>query len=314
VTGPEGEQTKAEEFEELRPLLFSIAYRILGSVSEAEDAVSETWLRYQATETQPTSVKAFLSAVVTRISIDVLRSARVRREQYVGPWFPEPLLTDPYQDPERSAELADSVSMAALLLLERLSPLERAVFVLREVFGFGFGEVATAVGRSEAACRQLAARARRHMDAGRPRFEADRRERDRLAARFFEALREGDVDNLRDLLAADVEMVGDGGGKAPQWARGISGAENVARVLTSMLPPMVRIEVSWQPQQVNGQPGAVFRDRDGKVLNTWALDISDGRIQAIRTVLNPDKLAHVGPVADAWAVLREATQARRSGD
>ncbi|HST46736.1 RNA polymerase sigma-70 factor [Jatrophihabitans sp.] len=314
MTGPEGEQTKAEEFEELRPLLFSIAYRILGSVSEAEDAVSETWLRYQATETQPTSVKAFLSAVVTRISIDVLRSARVRREQYVGPWFPEPLLTDPYQDPERSAELADSVSMAALLLLERLSPLERAVFVLREVFGFGFGEVATAVGRSEAACRQLAARARRHMDAGRPRFEADRRERDRLAARFFEALREGDVDNLRDLLAADVEMVGDGGGKAPQWARGISGAENVARVLTSMLPPMVRIEVSWQPQQVNGQPGAVFRDRDGKVLNTWALDISDGRIQAIRTVLNPDKLAHVGPVADAWAVLREATQARRSGD
>jgi RNA polymerase sigma-70 factor (ECF subfamily) len=147
--------TQAEEFQELRPLLFSIAYRILGSVSEAEDAVQETWLRYAASSTQPASTKAFLSAVVTRISIDVLRSARVRREEYVGPWFPEPLLTDPYQDPERSAELADSVSMAALLLLERLSPLERAVFVLREVFGFGFGEVASAVGRSEAACRQL---------------------------------------------------------------------------------------------------------------------------------------------------------------
>src|SRR4051794_1084629 len=160
--------TRAEEFEQLRPLLFAVAYRILGSVAEAEDAVQETWLRFEATPTRPTSTRAFLSAVVTRISIDVLRSARVRREEYLGPWFPEPLLTDPYSDPERSAELADSVSMAALLLLERLSALERAVFVLREVFGFGFPEVAAAVGRSEAACRQLAARARRHMDAGRP--------------------------------------------------------------------------------------------------------------------------------------------------
>ncbi len=179
--------TRAEEFEELRPLLFAIAYRILASVSEAEDAVQETWLRYAATATEPRSTKAFLSAVVTRISIDVLRSARVRREEYVGPWFPEPLLADPYEDPARSAELADSVSMAALLLLERLSPLERAVFVLREVFGFGFDDIAAAVGRSEPACRQLAVRARRHMDEGRPRFEADRREREELAARFFEA-------------------------------------------------------------------------------------------------------------------------------
>jgi len=185
--------TRSEEFQELRPLLFAIAYRILGSVAEAEDAVQETWLRYESSSTQPTSTKAFLSAVVTRLSIDVLRSARVRRETYVGQWFPEPLLTDPYDDPARSAELADSVSMAALLLLERLTPLERAVFVLREVFGFGFPEIASAVGRSEAACRQLAARARRHMDAGRPRFEADRREREELAARFFDALREGDI-------------------------------------------------------------------------------------------------------------------------
>ena len=144
--------TRAEDFEQLRPLLFSIAYRIIGSVSEAEDAVQETWLRYEASPAQPISAKAFLSAVVTRVSIDVLRSARVRRENYVGQWFPEPLLTDPYEDPERAAELADSMSMAALLLLERLTPLERAVFVLREVFGFGFPEVAVAVGRSEAAC------------------------------------------------------------------------------------------------------------------------------------------------------------------
>jgi RNA polymerase sigma-70 factor, ECF subfamily len=213
--------TRAEEFEELRPLLFSIAYRILGSVSEAEDAVQETWLRFAASPTQPASAKAFLAAAVTRISIDVLRSARVPREEYAGQWFPEPLLTDPYQDPARSAELADSVSMAALLLLERLSPLERAVFVLREVFGFGFPQIASAVGRPEAACRQLAVRARRHVDAGRPRFEADRREREKLAARFFAALREGDVDGLQELLAADVQLAGDGGGKAPTLARSI---------------------------------------------------------------------------------------------
>jgi RNA polymerase sigma-70 factor (ECF subfamily) len=303
--------SRAEEFEELRPLLFAIAYRIVGSVSEAEDAVQETWLRYESSSTLPTSTKAFLAAVVTRISIDVLRSARVRREEYVGMWFPEPLLTDPYQDPERSAELADSVSMAALVLLERLSPLERAVFVLREVFGFTFPEVASAVGRSEAACRQLAVRARRHMDAGKPRFEADRSEREELAKRFFDAFRKGDVDGLRELLAADVQLVGDSGGKAPQWKR-IIGADNVARVLAAILPPFARIGGVMEPHEVNGQPGAIFRDRDGKVINTLAFDILDGRIQTIRAVINPDKLGHLGPVADAWAVIREANQARRT--
>jgi RNA polymerase sigma-70 factor (ECF subfamily) len=306
--------TRPEEFEQLRPLLFAIAYRILGSVTEAEDAVQETWLRYHASPAPPASAKAFLSAVVTRISIDVLRSARVRREKYVGPWFPEPLLTDPYEDPARSAELADSVSMAALLLLERLSPLERAVFVLREVFGFGFPEVASAVGRSEAACRQLAVRARRHMDEGRPRFEADQREREELAERFFGALREGDVDGLRELLAADVQIIGDSGGKAPALARSIIGAEKVTRVLASIFPWLVRIDVTLEPREVNGQPGAIFRDRGGKVLNTLALDVLDGQIQTIRSVSNPDKLGHVGPVADAWAVFREANQARRPTD
>jgi RNA polymerase sigma-70 factor (ECF subfamily) len=299
-----------EEFEQLRPLLFSIAYRILGSVSEAEDTVQETWLRYDASPTQPASAKAFLSATVSRIAIDVLRSARVRREKYVGPWFPEPLLDDPYEDPQRSAELADSVSVAALLLLERLSPLERAVFVLREVFGFGFGEVASAVGRSEAACRQLAVRARRHMDAGRARFAADRRERKELARRFFDAFREGDLDGLRNLLAADVQMVGDGGGKAPLWGAGVFGAENVARVLAAIVTPFIRIGGSVDPHEVNGQPGAIFRDRDGRVVNTLALDILDGQVQTIRAVINPDKLGHLGPVADAWAIVREANQAR----
>ncbi len=306
--------SRDEEFEELRPLLFAIAYRILGSVTEAEDAVQETWLRYESSATEPTSAKAFLSAVVTRISIDVLRSARVRRETYVGQWFPEPLLSDPYEDPSRSAELADSVSMAALLLLERLSPLERAVFVLREVFGFGFPEVASAVGRSEAACRQLAVRARRHMDAGRPRFEADRREREELAARFFDALREGDVEGLRELLAADVQVIGDGGGKAPAFAKGVIGAEKVVRVFASLVPWMIEVGVVVEPHEVNGQPGAIFRDRDDKVLNTLSLDVLDGRIQTIRAVANPDKLGHVGPVADAWATAREMREARRPTD
>ncbi|MCX5332649.1 MULTISPECIES: RNA polymerase sigma-70 factor [unclassified Streptomyces] len=298
-------RARTEEFQELRPLLFSIAYRILGSVSEAEDAVQETWLRYEASPTEPRSVKAYLSAAVTRVSINVLRSARVRREAYVGPWFPEPLLADPYQDPERSAELADSVSMAALLLLERLSPLERAVFVLREVFDFGFPEVASAVGRSEAACRQLVVRARRHMAEGRPRFEASRKERTELASRFFQALREGDVDGLQELLAAEVTLVGDGGGKAPQLARAVVGAQNVARLLASVFPRMAQAAVTFEPHEVNGEPGAVFRDRDGKVLHTMVLDVHDGRIRTIRNVINPDKLRHLGPVADAWAVHRE---------
>ncbi|MFG2436792.1 RNA polymerase sigma-70 factor [Streptomyces sp. NPDC048508] len=303
--------SKVEEFEELRPLLFSIAYRILGSVSEAEDAVQESWLRYDGSATRPTSAKAFLSATVTRIAIDVLRSARMRREAYVGPWFPEPLLSDPYEDPARSVELADSVSVAALLLLERLSPLERSVFVLRDVFAFEFDEIARAVGRSEAACRQLLVRARRHMADGRPRFSADREQRQELATRFFDALKDGDVGSLRTMLAADVQLVGDGGGKAPQLSRAVVGAENVARLLASVYPHMALVDVTFEVHEVNGQPGAVFRTRDGDVLHTMALDVVDGRILTIRSVLNPDKLGHLGTVADAWAVDREVKDARR---
>jgi RNA polymerase sigma-70 factor (ECF subfamily) len=304
--------TRTEEFTAHRPLLFAIAYRILGSVSEAEDAVQETWLRYESSSTEPVSAKSFLSAVVTRIAIDVLRSARVRRETYVGPWFPEPLLTDPYSDPARSAELADSVSMAALLLLERLTPLERAVFVLREVFGFGFPEIAKAVERSEAACRQLAVRSRRHMEEGRPRFDADRREREELAARFIDAFREGDVEGLKELLAADVQTVADGGGKTPALARPVAGADNVAK-LVGAFAPAVRQLLVVAPHEVNGQPGAVIQDREGKVLAIMALDVLDGRIQAIRAVINPDKLEHLGPVADAWHLREELLARRRPG-
>ncbi|GAB2829519.1 RNA polymerase sigma-70 factor [Actinoallomurus bryophytorum] len=303
--------TQDEEFEQLRPLLFSIAYRLVGSVGEAEDAVQETWLRYAGSATQPRSTKAFLSATVTRVSIDVLRSARFQREEYIGPWFPEPLLTDPYENPERAAELADSVSMAALLLLERLTPLERAVFVLREVFGFSFPEIASAVERSEAACRQLAVRARRHVDAGSPRFEADRRAREKLAAKFYGALREGDVDGLQELLAADIQLVGDSGGKSPALSSSLTGHEKVARTLASFFARLVQIDVVLEPREVNGQPGAILHDRDDKVLVALTLEILDRKIQTIRSVSNPDKLGHLGPVADAWAIAREVAQVRR---
>lgn len=303
--------SRTEQFEELRPLLFAIAYRLLGSVSEAEDAVQEAWVRYARATAQPASPRAYLSAVVTRISINVLRSARVRREQYVGEWFPEPVLEASYGDPERSAELADSISVAALLLLERLSPLERAVFVLREVFGFGFGEIASAVGRSEAACRQLAVRARRHMEAGRPRFEADQTVREELAARFFEALVGGDVAGLRDVLAADVELVSDSGGRAPSLPGSVVGAERVARVLGGVAVRFARTGLLVEPREINGQPGAIIRDRRDLVLAVVVLDILDGRIQCVRSVVNPDKLGHLGPVADAWAVGREYLDATR---
>jgi RNA polymerase sigma-70 factor (ECF subfamily) len=299
----------AEEFEELRPLLFSIAYRILGSVSEAEDAAQETWLRYQASATTPVSLKSFLAAVVTRVSIDTLRSARVRRETYVGQWLPEPLLTDDastaYPDPEHTAELADSVSMAALLLLERLTPEQRAVFVLHDVFAFPFAEIAEVIGRSEAACRQLASRARRLVEDGRPRFDVDRREREQLAARFFDAMTMGDVDALQELLAADVQVYGDGGGKAPQWSRVVVGADNVARMFGGLGQRFSGSGIRVERHEVNGQPGAVVRDADGQVVNVLVLDVLDGRIQVVRSVINPDKLRHLGPVADAWALMRD---------
>jgi RNA polymerase sigma-70 factor, ECF subfamily len=302
--------SRTEEFQELRPLLFSLSYRLLGSVAEAEDAVQEAWVRYEATPTRPRSPKAFLSAVVTRISIDVLRSARVRREQYVGEWLPEPLLTDPYEDPARSAELADSVSMAALLLLERLSPLERAVFVLREVFAYDFADVAAAVGRSEAACRQLLVRARHHMDSGRPRFEVDRRAREVLASRFFDAIRDGDVEALRDVLAADVQLVGDAGGKAPALSRAVVGADKVARLLAAIFADLARIGATLERCEVNGQPGAILRDPEGRVAFAFALDLLGGQIQTVRSVGNPDKLRHLGPLADAWALHRAVKEAR----
>src|SRR5438477_2344603 len=215
-------------YEELRPLLFSIAYRMVSSVSEAEDIVQEAFFRIHRAEAEGTKVdspKAYLAAVVTRLSIDHLKSARARREQYVGQWLPEPLLTDSAPDAAAQAETADSLSMAFLVLLESLTPVERAVFLLREVFEYDYGEIATVVGRSEDNCRQLYVRARRHIDQGRPRFEASREQRDELARRFFAAAQLGDTNALIELLAADVVVYGDDGGKAPSWTEPIYGRE-----------------------------------------------------------------------------------------
>jgi RNA polymerase sigma-70 factor (ECF subfamily) len=305
-----------DEFTELRPLLFSIAYRMLSSVTEAEDVVQDGYLRYERAlgdGVEIASPKAYLSAIVTRLCIDHLRSAPKRRETYVGQWLPEPLLTDNSADPAAHAEQADSLSMAFLLVLERLNPVERAVFLLHDVFGYGYNEIASIVGKTETNCRQLAARARQHVAAEKPRFEASREQRDRLAERFFAAFKEGDVDGLVGMLADDVVVYGDGGGKAPQWMMPIVGADKVGRVFAAMSVEIREYDVSIELRQVNGQPGAVMRTGDGQLINVFVLDVAAGRVQTIRSIINPDKLHHLGPVADVRA-LRRALRALRSND
>ena len=297
----------AELLEELRPAAFAIAYRMLGSVAEAEDVVQEALLRlHTALERgeRIESPRAYLATVATRLSIDVLRSARVRRETYVGEWLPEPLVTDPSSDPARQAEMSDSLSLAFLVLLESLSPEQRAAFLLHDVFGYGYGEVAEIVGKTEDNARQLAARARRHVDEGRPRFEASREERDELARRFFAAARDGDVSGLEELLAADVVLHGDGGGKAPALARAVHGVRRVAQTLSAWSKQAVRIPgLEFRLVEVNGQPGAIAKDGDGNVINVMTLDIAEGRVQAIRSIVNPEKLTHLGPAASWTAKL-----------
>jgi RNA polymerase sigma-70 factor (TIGR02957 family) len=293
--------------EELRPAAFAIAYRMLGSVAEAEDVVQEALLRlHGALEggERIESPRAYVATVATRLSIDVLRSARVRRETYVGEWLPEPLVTDPSADPAREAEMSDSLSLAFLVLLERLSPEQRAAFLLHDVFGYGYGEVAEIVGKSEDNARQLAARARRHIDEGRPRFEASREQRDELARRFFAAARDGEVEALQELLADDVVLHGDGGGKVPALGRAIHGARRVAQTLAAWSKQATRIPgIGFRLVEVNGQPGALSFDGDGKIINVMALDIADGSVQGIRSIVNPDKLRHLGPTGN-WAASR----------
>jgi RNA polymerase sigma-70 factor (ECF subfamily) len=303
-----GENGSTEVFEELRPLLFSIAYRMLGSVGEAEDIVQEAFLRFHRASAQGSEIespRAYLSAVTTRLSIDHLRSARVRREQYVGEWLPEPLLADPEPDAARQAETADTLSLAFLVLLESLTPVERAVFLLHDVFGYGYDEIAPIVEKSEDNCRQLAVRARRHVEERRPRFEASRTKREELAQRFFAAVEEGDTDGLVRLLADDVVVYGDGGGRAPSWPRPIRGREQVARLLVAVAAQARGAGLRLHPTRVNGQPGARFLDRDGRLVNVLSLDIADGAVQTVRSVINPDKLGHLGPLADVRALLRE---------
>jgi RNA polymerase sigma-70 factor, ECF subfamily len=292
----------ADVYQRLSPLMFSIAYRMLGSVSEAEDIVQEAFLRYHRAGPAD-SPKAFLSAVTTRLCIDHLRSARVRRETYPGPWLPEPLLTDDpllaaSADPGSLAEQADSLSMAFLLLLERLSPVERAVFLLHDVFGYGYDEVARIVGKGEDNCRQLALRARRHVGEGKPRFEASRRKREELAARFFEAVGHGDMEGLVTMLAADAVVYGDSGGTRPSWPRPIAGRDHVSRLLAGLAQQIRQVGIVIRPAEINGQPGALFVDPDGRLVNVFALDIAGGQVQTIRSVINPGKLRHLGPLAD----------------
>jgi RNA polymerase sigma-70 factor (ECF subfamily) len=304
----------AEAFEDLRPLLFSIAYRMLGSVAEAEDIVQESFLRYQAAVADSAEIespKAYLSAITTRLAIDHLRSARVRRESYIGEWLPEPLLTDENAlDGARYVEDADSLSMAFLLVLERLSPLERAAFLLHDVFDYGYDEIAAIVGRSEQSCRQLASRARRHIEEEKPRFEASRRQREELAARFFDAVGDGDMDGLVELLAADVVVYGDGGGTSPSWPRPIVGRDRVVRLLAGVGTQAHEMGVRIRRTEINGQPGAMFLDESGGLINVMTVDVADGLVQTVRSVINPDKLRHLGPLADVRALLRERSERR----
>lgn len=299
----------AELFEELRPTAFAIAYRMLGSVAEAEDVVQEAFLRlYREMEAGQTieSPEAFVVTVVTRLGIDELRSARVRRERYVGEWLPEPIVTSDRDDPAHHAELADSLSLAFLVLLESLSPEQRAVFLLREVFDYPYDRIAEIVGKNEPAVRQLVVRARRHLEERKPRFETSPEQRDRLASRFFEAIEEGNLEALETLLADDVVLRGDGGGKAPALARSLSGRVRVARTLVAWARAAERFGgASIRRVSVNGQPGAMVADPDGKLINVMALEVDGDEITAVSSLVNPDKLRHLGPLADLGALLRE---------
>jgi RNA polymerase sigma-70 factor (TIGR02957 family) len=283
--------------EELRPLLFSIAYRMLGSVGDAEDVVQEAFLRAERAEAEGQRIesrKAFLTTVTTRLAIDQLRSARARRETYFGPWLPEPLVTSTEPDAAEHAEMADSLSISFLVLLETLSPVERAVFLLREVFDYGYDEIAEIVGKSEANCRQIFARARKRIDEGKPRFEADRRQQQELATRFLDAVENGELDRLVDFLAADVVFYGDGGGKGRGLPKPVYGRPRVDRMLRSFFPRYRAVGATMRRADINGQPGVLFLDAEGRLINVFSFDVAGGAIQALRSVINPDKLGHLG--------------------
>jgi RNA polymerase sigma-70 factor (TIGR02957 family) len=298
----------ADELDQLRRSAFAIAYRMLGSVSEAEDVVQEGLLRlHRARERgeQIESPRAYLSTIVSRLALDELRSARARRETYVGEWLPEPLQVSTDDDPAQRLEMADSLSLAFLVLLESLTPEHRAAFLLRDVFDEPYDRIAEIVGTSEQNARQLAARARRQVQERRPRFETTREQQEQLAARFFAAAEEGDLAGLEQLLASDVVLRADGGGKAPAFKQSISGRVRAAKTLVAGLRASARFGTFRARRAlVNGQPGALFADEDGNLGAVIVLEFADGRIQTVSWIANPDKIRHLGPVADLNALLR----------
>ncbi|MEV0267826.1 RNA polymerase sigma-70 factor [Hamadaea sp. NPDC050747] len=286
-------------FSELRPKAFAIAYRMLGSVSDAEDVVQEAFLRmHQALRegAEISSPRAYVATLVTRQAIDQLRSARVRRERYVGEWLPEPLMTDP--SPAEQAETADSLSLAFLVLLENLTPPQRAAFLLREVFDYPYVDVAEIVGTDVDTTRHLVAKARAHLQERRPRYHASPRQQEELTRRFFAAAERGDLSELEQLLAKDAAFHGDGGGKVPAMARAVTGGDTIARILARWLPRLRQLGVRVEVTMVNGGPGAVTFDADDRIVGVLGVTIVDGRITTIHSIVNPDKLRHLGPTSD----------------
>ncbi|HTH97307.1 MAG TPA: sigma-70 family RNA polymerase sigma factor [Stellaceae bacterium] len=291
------DETAAVAFERLRPRLTRLSYRMLGSLAEAEDIVQNAYLRWR--DVDPTTVReptAYLVRTVTRLCLDQKKSARARRETYIGPWLPEPLIEHPMQE----ALDADALTLTLMLALESLSPLERAAFLLHDIFDRSFDEVAEALGRDPAACRQLAARARTHIRAQRPRFKLERDRGAALAKAFFDASSTGDVAGLQALLASDAVVYSDGGGKAPATINPIFGLEKIARLYAGLAVKQAVEETSILLRLVwiDGLPGFVARDRWG-ILYTTALDIEDGRVVAIYTMRNPDKLDRVAALLDS---------------
>jgi RNA polymerase sigma-70 factor (ECF subfamily) len=285
----------AKTFADLRPYLFTVAYNMLGSVMDAEDMVQEAYLRWQRTEKSVDSPKAFLTTIITRLCIDHLRSAKVRRETYIGPWLPEPLVTTVgspnIPNAEEEISLSESLSMAFLILLESLSPTERAVYLLRQIFEYDYRDIAAIVNKSEANCRQLLRRARQRIEAGKPRFDVPFRQQETLVTQFTEACLTGDLDGLMHLLADDIEIWSDGGGKVTTAHNVIHGRDKVSRFLLGVIR-FIPADAETQFALINGQLGIVATVNDRPLL-VIALEMWNGRIQAIRSVLNPDKLQHL---------------------
>jgi RNA polymerase sigma-70 factor (ECF subfamily) len=287
------DSTRLAAFDEHRGLLFSIAYRMLGSVADAEDILQETFIRWlQASTDDVRSTKAFLITIITRLSINYLQSARVKREEYFGQWLPEPLATDPGADPSHPLQVDESLSIAFLVLLERLNPTERAVFLLREVFDYDYAEIAAALGQSEANCRQILRRARQHVRAERPRFRPSAEEHDALLERFQRAAGSGDVDGLLALLSAGVVLHTDGGGKAPALPNRVEGADRVARAIAGGVAKFAPGDLVQRMVQINGEPGIVSYQH-GLPFGVFTIQVRDGRIAAIYAITNPDKLAYL---------------------